>query len=105
MRQGTSNTTARFGVMYVMAMFRNELIVCGCQCFGSVYHFLFVDLALKNATERIRLEHLLLQNVYGTNTSTTMIIILSATVEHLRNEYVLNMCYYRTSTERIRLQQ
>ena len=90
MRQETSNTTARFGVMYVMAMFRNELIVCGCQRFGSVYHFFCCVLALKNATERISLEHLLLQNVYGTNTSTTMIIILSATVEHLRNEYVLN---------------
>ena len=28
MREETSNTPARFGVMYVMAMFRNELIVC-----------------------------------------------------------------------------
>ena len=43
MRRETSHTTARFGGMYVMAMFRNELIMCGCQCFGSVYHlFVFV---------------------------------------------------------------
>ena len=54
-----------------MAMFRNDLIACGCQCFFSI-------LALTHATERIRLERLLLQTVYGTNMSTTMIIILSA---------------------------
>ena len=59
----------------------------------------------RTSTERMRLEHLLLQNDYRTNTSTTtMMRILFNTTERerLRNEYASNICYFRTIRQSFR---